>query len=85
MDPVIRVAAFLRDNVGHLTRPGKASFDLATQRWFVPIHCRTDRGDVVIGDVEVDHDGHIVYAPSKEDLLSRLGAASTSAPLPAKA
>jgi hypothetical protein len=71
-DPVKRVADFLRNNVGHLTRPGNASFDLSTQRWFVPICCRTERGDVVIGDVELDHEGHIVYAPSKDEMLARL-------------
>lgn len=71
MDPVMRVAAFLRDNVGHLARPGNPSPDLATQRWLVPICLRTEHGDVVIGDVEVDSAGHLVYAPSKEELVRR--------------
>ena len=82
MNPVIRVRDFLRDNVGHLTRPGNASFDLASQRWFVPILCRTERGDVVIGDIEVDHEGRLVYAPSKEDLLARLEATLAPTPQP---
>ena len=72
MDPVARVREFLLDNVGHMTRPGNASFDPATQRWFVPIRCRTERGDVVIGDVELDRDGHIVFAPAREELAARL-------------
>jgi hypothetical protein len=75
MDPVFRVREFLLDNVGHLTFPGNASFHPAAQRWFVPIYCRTERGAVVVGDVELDAKGHIVFAPSREEMLLRLGAA----------
>lgn len=74
MDPVSRVRDYLLDNVGHMTFPGRASFDSATKRWFVPIRCRTNRGDVVVGDVELDAQGHIHFAPSREEMLSRLGA-----------
>jgi hypothetical protein len=73
MDPVSRVRDYLLDNVGHLTYPGHASFDAAAQRWFVPIYCRTERGAVVIGDVELDLQGHIFFAPSREEMLRRLG------------
>jgi hypothetical protein len=74
MDPMTRVRDFLLDNVGHMTYPGNASFDPATQQWSVPIYCRTERGDVVLGDVEVHSHGRIVYAPSREELLARLSA-----------
>ena len=74
MDPVKRVRDFLLDNVGHMTYPGSPSFDQSKQRWFVPIHCRTDRGAVVVGDVEVDLQGHIVFAPSREELIARMSA-----------
>lgn len=76
MDPVSRVRGFLLDNVGHMTYPGRASFDRQTERWFVPIYCRTDRGEIVVGDVELDRDGHIVFAPSQEEMLARLGSAA---------
>ena len=79
MDPVKRVAAHLRDNVGHMTYPGNASFDAATQRWFVPIYCRTERGAVVVGDVELDAQGHLVFAPSREEMLRQLGTRVVSA------
>ncbi len=79
MDPVTRVRDYLLDNVGHMTYPGNPSFELAAKRWFVPICCRTVRGAVVIGDVEVDPQGHIVFAPSREELLARLGATAASA------
>jgi hypothetical protein len=72
MDPVKHVGDFLRDNVGQLTRPGNASYDPASQHCFVPICARTEHGDVVVGDVEVDREGHIVYAPSREELVARL-------------
>lgn len=80
MDPVKRAGDFLRDNVGHLTFPGNASFDLATQRWFVPIYCRTARGAVVMGEVELDEQGRIVFAPSREEMLARLAETAVSAP-----
>ncbi len=76
MDPVNRVRNYLVDNVGHMTYPGNASFDTNRQRWLVPVLCRTTHGAVVVGDIEVDREGHIVFAPSREDLLARLGGAS---------
>jgi hypothetical protein len=72
MDPVTRVREFLLDNIGHMTHPGQASFDPASQHWFVPVYCRTSRGSVVISDVEVDQQGHIFFAPSREEMLARL-------------
>jgi hypothetical protein len=72
MDPMIRVREFLLDNIGHMTRPGTGSFDSATNRWFVPVCCRTEGGEAVIGDVEVDCEGHIIFAPGREEMLSRL-------------
>ena len=76
MDPMSRVRDYLLDNVGHMTYPGNASFDTATQRWFVPIYCRSDLGARVVGDVELDSQGHVVFAPSREEMLARLGAAA---------
>ena len=73
MDPMSRVRDYLLDNIGHMTYPGNASFDPSTRRWRVPVFCRTARGSVVVGDVEVDEAGRIVYAPSREEMLARLG------------
>jgi hypothetical protein len=78
MDAMNRVRDYLLDNVGHLTYPGNPSFDSEGQRWFVPIYCRSHRGAVVVGDVEIDTQGHIVFAPSREELLSRLEAMAGS-------
>jgi hypothetical protein len=83
MDPMIRVRDFLLDNVGHMTHPGTPSFDPKAQRWHVPIYCRTERGNVVVGDVELDRDGHIIFAPSKEEMGARLDATSATAAAPA--
>jgi hypothetical protein len=80
MDPVVRVKNYLLHNVGHMTFPGKASFDLTNQKWFVPIYCRTGAGAIVVGDVELDGAGQIVYAPSREEMLTRFGEATASAP-----
>ena len=77
MDPVTRVRDFLLDNMGHVTYPGNASFDPLSQHGRVPVRCRTEQGDVVVGDVEVDQTGHIVYAPSREEMLARLAPSVT--------
>lgn len=79
MDPVTRVREFLLDNVGHMTHPGTPSFDPQDQRWHVPVYCRTERGSVVVGDVELDREGHIVFAPSQEQMCARLEATSPTA------
>ncbi len=73
MEPTSQVRDFLLDNVGHLTYPGNPSLDRQAQHWHVPVYCRTERGGVVVGDVELDAAGHIVFAPSKEEMASRLG------------
>ncbi len=78
MDPLSRVRDYLLDNVGHMTYPGNPSFDPTTQHWFVPIQCRTDQGGVVVGDVEVDEQGHVVFAPSRAEMLARLSAVSVA-------
>jgi hypothetical protein len=72
MDAVTRVRDFLLDNIGHMTYPGAASFDAQSRRWLVPICCRTERGNVTVGEVELDAEGHIIFAPSKEELIARL-------------
>jgi hypothetical protein len=77
MDPVNRVRDFLLDNVGHMTYPGNATLDPGSQHWLVPVYCRGRRGNFVVGDIELDCDGHIIFAPSKEEMLARLTAAST--------
>jgi hypothetical protein len=79
MDPVARVRDYLLDNVGHMTQPGNASYDPATQRWFVPVCCRSDRGTVTVGDIVLDRDGHIIYAPGREEMLSRIQESTAAA------
>ena len=72
MTPLARVREFLLDSIGHMTHPGQASFDPASQHWFVPVYCRTSRGQAIIGDIELDQQGHIIFAPSREQMLTRL-------------
>jgi hypothetical protein len=80
MDAVSRVRDYLLDNVGHMTFPGHASFMPTAQHWFVPIFFRTERGAVVVGDVGLDTQGHIIYAPRREELLARVGTTAAAAP-----
>ena len=79
MEPVSRVRDYLLDNVGHMTYPGHPSYDAARKRWFVPILCSMGRGAIVVGDIELDADGHIVFAPSRDELVARLAEAAASA------
>jgi hypothetical protein len=79
MDPVSRARDYLLDHVGHMTFPGSASFDAVSQRWLVSVCCRTARGVVVVGDVQLDAAGHVVSAPGRDDQLARLGATAASA------
>jgi hypothetical protein len=72
MDPFISARNFLGDNIGHLARPGKPSFDSARQRWLVPVCYRTGKGDQVVGQVEPDLTGSVLFATSREEMLSRL-------------
>jgi hypothetical protein len=57
-----------------MTYPGKASFDAATKHWFVPIYCRTEHGPIVVGDVELGDQEHLVFASSRDEMLTRLRA-----------
>ena len=75
MDPVIRVREYLLDNVGHMTLPGTPTFDSLKNRWMVPVLCKSDRGPIVVGDVELDQKGDIVFAPSRQAMLERLNEA----------
>jgi hypothetical protein len=80
MDPVKRAADFLLQRVGHMVHPGDARFDSLTRHWWVAICCRTESGTVGLGEIELDADGHVLSAPSREELLEhRLGASATSA------
>ena len=81
MDRVSRVRDYLLDKVGHMSYQGNPSFDAAAQRWFVPIYCRTSRGARVVGDVELDPQGHVVFAPGREEMLARLEAVKANQPL----
>lgn len=83
MDPMSRVRDYLLDNVGHMTYPGNASFDPTTQHWYVPVYCRAAQGGVVVGDVEVDGAGRIIYAPSRDAMLARFERTTTVSPTPA--
>jgi hypothetical protein len=72
MDPMIRAREYLLDYIDNMTYPGNPSFDQARERWFVPICCSTEVGHVVVGDIEIDGDGHIVFAPSRKDVVERV-------------
>ena len=84
MDPVARVRDFLLDNVGHMTFPGNPSFHPGSQHWFVPVYCRTAVGNIVVGDVDLDSYGHIIFAPSAETMISRLAPMASVASQPSK-
>ncbi len=60
--------------VGDRAVEGVPSFDEQRHVWRVPILCRTSRGILLAGEMQIDEQLHIVYAPTKEELTKAVEA-----------
>ena len=49
-----KVRKYLYDNVGHMTTPGTPRFDSKTEKWKVPVLCKTERGILIVGEFSLD-------------------------------
>ena len=72
MEPFEQVSAIVRkylwSNVGNMTVPGTPRFDAEVGVWHVPVLCDTDRGNLPIGEIQLDEALNFVQLPSKAEL-----------------
>jgi len=61
-------------NLGDMIMEGVPRYDAARARWIVPLLCRTDRGILVAGAVELDDQAQIVEAPNKAQVTEMVEA-----------
>lgn len=58
----------LIENIGNLVGPGEPVFDSKVGVWIVPIFHMSKVAVFPIGEMIVDNEGVIVYAPSEKDV-----------------
>lgn len=59
---------YLVSHVGERALADSPRFDEETKVWSVPVLCRTSRGILLAGEIQLNQDLEIVCAPSKEEL-----------------
>ena len=64
-----KVRKYLYDNVGHMTTPGTPRFDSKTEKWKVPVLCKTERGILIVGEFSLDKNGDFINVPTKEEMV----------------
>lgn len=76
---------YLLDHLGHLLYPSKVRHDAARNRWVATIMCHTERGDLPAGAMELDDNGNVVAAPSKEQISATVSRMIAETPVLVKA
>jgi hypothetical protein len=66
--------------LGDMIMEGVPRYDATRARWIVPLLCRTDRGILVAGAVELDEQARIVEAPTKAQVTQTVEAQLTRLP-----
>lgn len=62
------VVKYLVSHVGERALADNPRFDKERKVWSVSVLCRTARGILLAGEIQLNQDLEIVYAPSKEEL-----------------
>jgi len=62
------VVKYLVSHVGERALADSPRFDEERKIWLVPVLCRTSRGILLAGEIQLNQNLEIVYAPSKEEL-----------------
>lgn len=62
------VTRYLIEHVGDMSLEGAPSFDEERKVWVVPVLCRTSKGILPAGKIELDENLNIVYASPLEEM-----------------
>ncbi len=62
------VVKYLVSHVGERALADSPRFDEERKVWLVPVLCRTSRGMLLAGEIQLNQDLEIIRAPSKEEL-----------------
>ena len=68
MEVYEKVKQYLYNNMGRLTTAGTPRFDNREKIWKVPVLCKSDRGNIIVGEFHMDKDGNFVDVHTKEEM-----------------
>lgn len=63
------VTRYLIEHVGDMSLEGSPHFDENRRVWIVPVLCRTSRGILPAGKIELDEQLDIVFATPREEMV----------------
>lgn len=67
-----KVVAFLIGHVGDMAMQGTPSYDAQLERWRVPIYCRTARGILLGGEIQLTKRLRIDYVTPRSDMVKNV-------------
>ena len=59
---------YLIENIGNLVGPGEPIFDSKIGVWVVPIFHMSKIAVFSVGEIVIDNEGNILYAPTDKDI-----------------
>jgi len=62
------VTRYVIEHVGDMAVEGAPVFDEEQRVWIVPIFCRTSRGILPAGKIELDEELNIIFASPREEM-----------------
>lgn len=71
------VTHYLIENIGEMAMQGLVQYDAELKLWRVPILCRTNRGILLAGEVQLTNQLEIQYATPLDEMLDTLQAQLT--------
>lgn len=63
---------YLIENIGNLVGPGEPIFDNKIGVWIVPIFHMSKIAVFPVGEIIIDNEGNILYAPADKDIDNAL-------------
>ncbi len=68
------VTHYLIENIGEMAMQGLIQYDAKLERWRVPILCRTNRGILLAGEIQLTNRLEIQYATPLDEMLDTVQA-----------